>query len=507
MPSSGADLQTWTDGNVLRSVALDNPQAYADEQVEEYKRRVALIDLSDDESYIIDNFWARGGREYDYSLHGIMKGEFQLLPGSGTVLKKSRNGSVLNEAVDYAAELDPNGRVASFADKPFYYAPPGAGYGFLSRPSFYTLTGPARLLWSATDGTGHRMYVSHFAPPSAQLITAASPALNERVRTTYALSNVKAATVDRVRFTSVILPTKGDNKLLDVQQLLPADSTQEAFALRLMLDKPSGRGIREHLYMASHTVTPGVSFDTGISFSGEEGFLGLDAAGRVMSASLTGIGYIHRPHFKFTVVPLFDEPLKILEVKEQPLRVLVNAPVIITKQLAGSVVRLNKPGLARPFVLRVNGSEAAGNNSWLTLDASGNVHAIGTVKSYDQKTKSLTTDAPLPHARPYLYRYDDQTGMPGGGSPQTDYNGAYNGFWLVTADGREQHVMIKSLADSRTRILLGHNTPLGWKAGDPFEIRLLAPGDLLEVPVWAQAERGSDGTWQLSGPARAAITE
>ena len=167
--SPGGELQTWTDGEVLHSAAVNDPKAYADQNLQEYKRRVALIDLSPEDSYIIDNFWARGGTDYDYSLHGIVNGQVQVLPTSKTVLKETRTGSVLSPNVDYSAELDPYGRVISYPDKPFYWAPPGEGYGFLSHPSFYTLTGPAQLLWKATDKTDHRMYVWHFAPPIGRI--------------------------------------------------------------------------------------------------------------------------------------------------------------------------------------------------------------------------------------------------------------------------------------------------------------------------------------------------
>lgn len=129
--------------------------------------------------------------------------------------------------------------------------------------------------------------------------------------------------------------------------------------------------------------------------------------------------------------------------------------------------------------------------------------------SYDRQTHSLITDAPLPHARPYLFNYDDETGMPLGATARADYNGGYNGFWLVTVspDGQERHAEIKNMTEKRTRILLngpGSHTP---EAGHRFEIRLLAPGDELEIPVWGEARRGSDGQWQIGGPARASVRE
>jgi len=508
-PSPGGDLQTWADGEVLHSAAVNDPQAYTYQGLSEYKRRVALIDLSPEDSYIIDNFWARGGQEYDYSLHGISKGKLQVLPTSKTVLKETRNGSVLSPEVDYSAELDPNGRVTSYVDKPFYFAPPGAGYGFLSHPSFYTLNGPAHLQWSATDKTDHQMYVWHFAPPSAELIIAQSPKPTTPIDVTYALSHVKVPASETVRFTSVILQTAGKNKLANVQQLLPKDGSQSAFALHLIPAATVSSAIREHFYMASDKVTATVYFDGGLSFSGEEGFLGLDASGKVVSASLTGTGHINKGDFKFTVTPLFTKPLEVLQVESQPLRILVNASYEQTKHLAGSIIRLNKPALIRSFVLRVNKSEAEGKNSWLTIDASSNIHAVGVVQSYDPKTHSIITDAPFPHTRPYTYTYSEKTGfgLPAEKNVHYDYNGGYNGFWLVDNQNPPQRAVIKNLENKRTQIMLGEDTKSTFRSGDKFEIQLLAPGDSFEVPAWSQAKRNANGTWQINGPATVTITK
>ncbi|HEY0668994.1 MAG TPA: heparinase II/III family protein, partial [Sphingobacteriaceae bacterium] len=503
-PSPGGDLQTWTDGPVLRSASLNNPHAYGDQEIKEYKRRVALIDLSEDDSYIIDNFWAQGGRDYDYSLHGIKNGKLKILSPSETSLKETRAGSVKSPDVDYSSEMDPNGRVNSYADKPFYFAPPGDGFGFLSSPSFYALNGPARLQWSATDSTDHQMYVSHFAPASAQLITAHSPKAGKSMGLTYALSRVKVPVSETVRFTSVIQPTSGINKLEEVQQLLPVGDSKSAFALRLKPAAGVKSDIREHYYVVSDKPGGDNSFEGEFSFSGEEGFLGLNSAGKIVSASLTGQGYIQKRDFKFTVKPLFEEPLEILQVESQPLRVLVNIPFEKTRKLEGSIVRLTRPELIRPFVLRVNESKAAGNKSWLIMDASSNIHAVGVVNHYEQDT--ITTDAPFPHTRPYVFSYDANTGMPGGTTKNRDYNGGYNGFWLVSAKDVGNRTLIKNLEKKRTEIVL-ENTRHSFQAGDKFEIQLLAPGDFLEVPVWSQAKRNVNGTWEINGPAMVTITQ
>jgi hypothetical protein len=508
-PSPGGDLQTWTNGEVLHSSAVNDPQAYSNQNLSEYKRRVALIDLSSDDSYIIDNFWACGGKEYDYSLHGITGGKLQILPSSKAILKETRGGSVLSPTIDYANEMDPNGRVNSYSDKPFYFAPPGGGYGFLSHPSFYALSGPIKLQWSSTDKTDHHMYVWQFAPPSAELLTAQSPKAVSPMDLTYALLHVIVPATETVRFTSVIHATAGENKLASVEQLLPTDGSKSSFILRLTPNLSVVSPIREHYYLASDKKNPMTTFDGGLSFSGEEGYLGLDASGNVLSASLTGTGEIRKGEFTFTVKQLFKKPLQILQVENQPLRILVNASYEQTKQLTGCIIRLVKPSLIRPYVLQVKQSKAAGKNSWLTLNASGNIHAVGKVLSYNPITNSIITDAPFPHTRPYTYTYSEKTGF---GQPmeknvQYDYNGGYNGFWLVSSQNPKRRSEIKNMEEKRTHIMLTGTGKIVFSPGNSFQIQLLAPGDSLEIPVWGQARRNANGAWQISGSGSVTISK
>jgi hypothetical protein len=505
-PSPGGDLQTWTSGHVLQSAAVNDPQAYSDQNVELYKRRVAFLDISENDSVIIDNFWARGGREYDYSLHGLSKGKLEIAPSPHITLQEKRNGSVLDAATDYSSEMNANGVVAQFAKEPFYFAPPGDGYGWLSKPTFYKMNGPALLQWSASDDTNHKLFAWHLAPQNAQLITAQSPTPPGVMDVTYALSRTSAPEKETVRFTSVILPTAGENKLASVEQLVPQSGAANIAGLRLRTAPGVLPTAQEHLYFAAEKSAT-ATFENDVSFAGEEGFLSFDENQKVLAASLTGAGEIRAKDFTFTVAPRFSGPLKVLKIKNQPLQILVNAPHEQTQFLAGSIVRLTKPSLARPFSLRVLGSKADGENSWLTLDASSNIHAVGAVKSFDAQANIITTEAPFPRARPYLFGYDYKTGKSGISNSQESYNGTYNGFHVVDAGNAAQSAVIKNLQARRTEIVLQGDAKTHWKPGDAFEIQLYAIGDTLEIPVWNQAKRDANGAWQIVGTGAASIKE
>ncbi len=513
-PSSGGDLQTWTDGEVLKSVAADAPGAYVAQGLSQYKRRVALIDLSPDESYIIDNFWAEGAMEYDYSLHGIAGASFRMPATTSSLLRETGKGSVFNEEVDYSRDMDLNGRVTSFKEAPFYFAPPGAGYGFLSKPAFYRFNNPMQMQWSATDSTGHEMYAWQFAPPGSELIVAESPkgpiVLSNAGETTpldltYTLAHTKQDPSQPVNFMSVIVQTAGKNKLADVKRLSSRDTTLRAFAYRIKPDKAISGNASEHIYMVSHQPVKNASFEQGLLFSGEEGFLSLDASGKIIAASLTGEGSVQKQGFRFTVKPLLNQNLRVLEIKENPLRIRVDASYEDCRKLEGAVLRVNRTGLIRPFVIRVNKCERKGAETWLILDASDNTVAEGTVRAYD--STGIHTDAPFPHTRPFVYTFSEKTGFGTGLEKGVNYtyNGGYNGFWLVTNRQPNKKNLIKDITDTRSVIRLTAD-PGPIHTGDEFKIQLLAPGDELEVPVWGQAKRDAKGNWQIAGPATIRIT-
>jgi len=65
--------------------------------------------------------------------------------------------------------------------------------------------------------------------------------------------------------------------------------------------------------------------------------------------------------------------------------------------------------------------------------------------------------------------------------------------------------MIKELKEKRTSIVLTGNIQV--VTGDTYKIQLLAPGDILEVPVWGQAKRNAKGAWDIKGSASVSITQ
>jgi hypothetical protein len=66
--------------------------------------------------------------------------------------------------------------------------------------------------------------------------------------------------------------------------------------------------------------------------------------------------------------------------------------------------------------------------------------------------------------------------------------------------------MIRDIGNKRTVILPVEGSHVVFKPGDRFEIRLLVPGDLLEIPVWGEVKREGRGDWQIRGPGMVKMT-
>ncbi|MHB0937954.1 MAG: heparinase II/III domain-containing protein [Armatimonadota bacterium] len=108
--------------------------------VRRYRRTTALIDLSPEESYVVDIFRVRGGGQHDYSLHGPY-GELEV---QGVALSEPRPGTLADEDVPFeylydAPELCKPGAVG-------FYNYLGSGYSYIKTPRY----GKAAVPWSAT---------------------------------------------------------------------------------------------------------------------------------------------------------------------------------------------------------------------------------------------------------------------------------------------------------------------------------------------------------------------
>jgi hypothetical protein len=167
--------------------------------LKEYRRLVLQMDVSPEAAYWVDLFDVDGGRVHDYSMHANPLGKdgtFQLegvspeaVPNVWTLAAldpKWKDGSFNQPGRAWGERLTSGGMVAKIPgvqdevpDNPWWYAPPGNGYGFLYNVKSADTAAP----WSATwrwneSGDRHGLRMTVLPEEKQQVITATGPILS-----------------------------------------------------------------------------------------------------------------------------------------------------------------------------------------------------------------------------------------------------------------------------------------------------------------------------------------
>lgn len=506
VPSSGGELISWTDGRTFRSAEVNNPGCYQYEGISEYRRRVAVVDISEKDSYIIDVFRAQGAEVYDYSLHGIFGGALTVAGDFNVTLAEGYKGSVYRKGIDYTSDLDINGRITSFPSAPFTFSPPGGGYGFLQNPTFYRMPDHAvKMSWQSTDGTDHQMHVTHFAPRGSTLITASVDATigDETanspvpVKLDYALTHTHVPSKETVVYATVIMPSNGPNRVA-TNQLFPENgSSGSTIGLAIIPDNTTTK----HFYFASPQDSVSYRFRNGWQIRGREVFIARDSADNTISVSVTGEGEVVCNDFNLITKPLVTKPLIVKEVQSNPLRIRVELSHRNAQRLVGSVLRVTREQLSRPYALKVESVQrsAIRGEAWLVFNAIDHVQSVGKVTSYDHHEGKILTPSRFPRVRSYTYGLDPLP--PGASVSYNPYNGYFNGFWLKNKRTGKKS-LIRDIQNDNSEVLLDQSYPITFNPGDEFEICILTAGDKMEVPLWAQIDVKDGKVITTSGPAK-----
>jgi hypothetical protein len=157
------------------------------------------VDLSPDSFYWVDLFDVDGGHVHDYAMHAYPPGKngaFSMdgaepapVPGVWTLAAMDpqwKDGSFNQPGRAWGERLTPGGLVAKIPgvkdevpENPWWYAPPGNGYGFL----YDVKSAEAAKPWSATwrwdeNGDAHGLRMTVLPETEQQVITASGPTLS-----------------------------------------------------------------------------------------------------------------------------------------------------------------------------------------------------------------------------------------------------------------------------------------------------------------------------------------
>jgi hypothetical protein len=105
-------------------------------EVSDYRRVLALLDSGEKSTLVVEGFFVTGGKQHDYSFHGLPYGEFSVQ--NSNVIREQSEGTLAGKDIEYG--VDPgDGRAVS-------------GYQFLSKPKWYEATDSLHVTWKNDEG-------------------------------------------------------------------------------------------------------------------------------------------------------------------------------------------------------------------------------------------------------------------------------------------------------------------------------------------------------------------
>lgn len=200
---SGGTLKYFTPAAGVSVVRADDTNCYTAQGLTRYERTVAMIDVSDELSYIVDIFHVVGGSKHDYVFHGMGTD----LTTANLQLGEPATGSLAGKDVNWGERIGSDGNVIGIEGKEYWNPPPANGYGFLVKPRSGKATGE---VWSATweidQEAPARMRLNMLAMPDTQIVACEAPGIYPKFpRSAYVLARRAGRNLDS-RFAAVIEP-------------------------------------------------------------------------------------------------------------------------------------------------------------------------------------------------------------------------------------------------------------------------------------------------------------
>jgi hypothetical protein len=172
----GGSAHFYLDSAPVRAFEASSEASYASEDVDTYRRTLALVDISPGRSYLLDIFRVSGGEKHDQMWH--FTGELAGIKGvdMGPVQEK---GSLAGPDIDWGRKVGAAGDLIGCADKgPYWNAPPGNGYGFLFdvRKSQGT-TSDCSAVWNINKDGSDKLTLHLLPETDSELVTAKAPGI------------------------------------------------------------------------------------------------------------------------------------------------------------------------------------------------------------------------------------------------------------------------------------------------------------------------------------------
>lgn len=423
--------------------------AYSD-QAELYRRTVAMVDISETDSYLLDIFRVKGGKVHDYIFHGLPFGEFSV--AGVTLGKPQAKGTLAGEDIEFGQEA------------------PGksGGYQWLKSPR----SGKTASNWSANWFVKEKdlgLKMTMLGGCASEVIVAdgepeAFPGYPDKME--YVLARNRT---DSSAYVSIIEPYKSKPGIGRILPLTPdKDASESLVAVKVGL-----AGRTDYLF-SDIDRTHSASFGSGmIDFEGTFGSISEDNSG-LRSIYLVNGSLLRKAECSIRMAE--NPPAKITAVDYRANTITVDREVLASDALVGQVIVISNPKHSASFT--VKSARVASGQTVLELDVSM-IEGIGALKSIDEKNKVVESSNRLDG---YGIKWMGQR-IPG----RALVNESMTGSWLIDKyDDSKWHIIASQ--DIEPEIASADGKPSRY-----FYIGEASVGDDVMIPAIASVVRNGKG--------------
>lgn len=418
----------------------------------QYRRTVAMVDISGTASYLLDIFRVKGGKTHDYIFHGLPFGDFST---SGLGFGPARTkGTLMGEDIEFGTTSD---------------GMKTGGYQFLSNVRRATPGSHWSANWFLWDKKlGLKMTMPEDSAGEvivADGVPEASPGFPEKMEYVLARNDTGSSV-----FVSVIEPYNIKPSVRRVTTLKP-DYDYPGELAAVTVDTPG----RVDYIFSRINGAGSATFESGkVEFAGEFGAICEDGSG-ITSMMLVNGSVIRKGEYVIEVAPL--PRAKVASVDYKANRITLDREVSVPAALIGQVVVISNSKHSAGFT--VKSAETIEGETILGFGDIPMIEGIGVLKSVDDKTCTVTSSNRLGG---YGIKWEGKT-IDG----RALVNEALTNSWLI--DSYDSGVWrLKSTEPISAKINTNNGVPSKF-----FYVGEVSAGDSVMLPALVSVRREPDG--------------
>jgi hypothetical protein len=482
----GGSVELFADRDGYTVADLSNPEAYAHENVDEYRRTTAFVDVSDEQSYLFDVFRVAGAETADYSFHGKGTNFSTTLD-----LGEPRKGSVASEEYFWGDKVGDEGNVEGFEDQSRANVPPGNGYGFLGQPR----SAPGDETWSATwavdrEDPPAKLRLTMLPDDGREIVVANAPdplvgnlGLDpDETSLPYALARDDGD----AQFVSVIEPVGESFPVESVEELETSDVDAAFDPVAAKVTLADGRVDYFLSTVGDEQFTAKLGEGDLLQTDATFGMVRTDGNGSVLTARMEEGT---RLQAKFgggrpLMVEADGEAHEgaITDIDQDASSLYVDAELPTGDALAGQYLLVDAEEYSHNSPYRIDHVESTGSGSRVVLEELTIDLSRGSVTGVEGDTVMGPVSFPFTHTE--------------GSLPEDDANEYFDGKKIATADG--DVTQIESTEPSYTDLTVEDAGDI--EQDDSFRVVDVKVGDLSRLPISAEVLR-VDGRYEVTANA------